>query len=160
MPSVFSATVSLASLVRRRHVGTQLSATAVSGCPSRCAGGQRTARRPPTIPRSRLSASSQQASAFHANRVAGFDHAGLAVQAPIFEHFTRLPISQRLKPQSSMPERFCTIPLFSATRRICHSLSTQGRRTSVPVSLSRQERVGSHQPPNPSFKRTRLRRSA
>jgi len=77
----------------------------------------------------------------------------------VSRHFTQLPVSQRLKPQSSMFERFCTSPLFSATRRICHSLSAQGR-ASPDASSSKQERVGSHQTPNPSFKRTRLRRSA
>ena len=160
MPSVFSTTVSLGSLVRRRRVGTRLFATPVSGRPSRFAGGQRTARCPPSISSSRSGASSQQAWAFHANRVASSGHAGLAVQAPIFEHFTLLPASQRLKPQSSMPERFCTSPFASVAQRVYHSLSTQGRRTSVRVPSSKQERVGSRPTPNPSFKRTCLRHAA
>jgi hypothetical protein len=78
----------------------------------------------------------------------------------VSRQFTQFPVSQRLKPQSSMPERFCTSPFASAAQRICRSLGSQGRCTSSRVSSSKQERVGSQQPPNPSFKRTRLRRSA
>ena len=81
-------------------------------------------------------------------------------KAPTFEHFRRLPISQRLKPQSSMPERFWISPFASAAQRICRSFRTQGWRASAHAPASKQEHVGSHQPPNPSFKRTRLRRSA
>jgi len=69
-------------------------------------------------------------------------------------------ISQRLKPQSSMPERFCISPFASAAQRVCHLLGSQGRCTSSRVSLLKQERVGSQQPPNPSFKRTCLRQAA
>jgi hypothetical protein len=87
-------------------------------------------------------------------------HAGLPWPAMSATLFTQVPVSQRLKPQSSMPARFCTSSFPSAAQRVCHSLSRQGRRTSSHVSSSKQERVGSHQPPNPSFKRTRLRRSA
>jgi len=83
-----------------------------------------------------------------------------SVQAPISDHFMQLPVSQRLEPQSSMPERFCTSPFSSAAQRVCRSLGSQGWRASAHVSSSRRERVGSQQPPNPSFKRTRLRRSA
>jgi len=101
-----------------------------------------------------------QAWACHAGKIAGFGHAGLAVQARISEHFMQLPVSRRLKPQSSMPERFCTSPFASATQRVCRSLGTQSRRASSRVPSSKQERIGSQQPPNPSFKRTRLRRSA
>ena len=137
-----------------------LPVTIGAGRPSRFAGGQRTARCPPSISWSRLSASSKQAWAFRANRVASFGHAGLAVQAPIFGHFMRLPVSQRLKPQSSMFERFCTSPFASVAQHVCRSLGTQGRRISVPISSSKQERAGSQQTPNPSFKRTCLRQAA
>ena len=89
-----------------------------------------------------------------------FGHAGLAVQAAVLRHLTRLPVSQRLKPQSSMPVRFRTNLSASVAQHVCRSFGAQGRRTAVPVSSSKQERAGSHQPPNPSFKRTRLRRSA
>jgi len=98
--------------------------------------------------------------ACHASETASFGRAGLAVQASFSEHFMRPPVSQRLKPQSCMSERFCTYPLFSSARRICHSLSTQGRRASVRASPSKQEPVGSQQTPNPSFKRTCLRQAA
>ena len=71
-----------------------------------------------------------------------------------------LPISQRLKPQSSMPARFCISPSSSAAQRICRSLRTRDRRASVRVPSSKQERVGSHPTPNDSFKRTCLRHAA
>ena len=92
--------------------------------------------------------------ASHASETASFGHAGLAVQAPVLKHLARLPVSQRLKPQSSMIERFCTSHFSSATQRVCRSLSARGRRTPSRVSLLKQERVGSQQTPNPSFKRT------
>jgi len=95
-----------------------------------------------------------------AGKMASFGHAGLAVQAPVFEHFMRLPVPQRLKPQSSMFERFCTSLFASVAQRVCRSLRTRGRRASSRVSSSKQEQVGSHQPPNPSFKRTCLRHAA
>ena len=95
-----------------------------------------------------------------AGKMASFGHAGLAVQAPVFEHFMRLPVPQRLKPQSSMFERFCTSPLASVAQRVCRSLRTRGWRASSRVSSSKQEQVGSYQPPNPSFKRTCLRQAA
>jgi len=102
-----------------------------------------------------------QAWACHAGKIAGFGHAGLAVQARISEHFMRLPASQRLKPQSSMPEQFCVSPFASAAQYICRSLGSQGRRVSSRVSSFKEGCVCSQQPPNPSFKRThasRLRR--
>jgi len=78
----------------------------------------------------------------------------------VSRHFKQLPVSQRLKPQSSMPERFCTSPFASAAQHICRSLGSQGRRASSRFSSSKRERLGSQQPPNPSFKRTCLRQSA
>src|SRR6266568_8320849 len=44
-------------------------------------------------------ASRSQAWAFKACEIADFGHEGLAFQAPVSEHFTRLPVPQRLKPQ-------------------------------------------------------------
>ena len=41
MPSIFLATFSLGSLIRRHSVGTQLSAMSGLGCPSRFASGLR-----------------------------------------------------------------------------------------------------------------------
>jgi len=95
-----------------------------------------------------------------ASKVAWFGHEVLAFQAAAFEHFTSLPVSQRLKPQLSMSERFCISPSSLAAPCICRSLRTRGRRASVRVSPSKQEQVGSHQPPNHSFKRTCLRQAA
>ena len=127
-----------------------LPVTVGAGCPSRFAGGQRTVF-------GLSSGSGQGQSAVqpglgcHASKTVGFVHAGLAVQAPISEHFMHPPASQPLKPQSSMPERFCTSPFASAAQHICRSLGSQGRRTSSRFSSSKQERVGSQQPPNPSL---------
>jgi len=98
--------------------------------------------------------------ACHASKTTSFGRAGLAVQASLSEHFMRLPVSQRLKPQSRMPARFCSGPFASAAQRICRSLRTQGWRASTHASPSKQEHVGSHQPPNHSFKRTGLRPAA
>ena len=78
----------------------------------------------------------------------------------VSRHSTQLPVSQRLKPQSSMSERFCTSSFASAAQRVCCSLGSQGRHTSSRISSSKQGRVGSQQPPNHSFKRTCLRQSA
>ena len=158
MPSVFSATASLGPFFG--EVTPALSATSGSGCPSRFAGGQRSARCLPPSSRTRSGAASERAWAFRASQVAGFGHEVWAFHAAISERFTWLPASQRLKPQSSMSARFCTGPFASAAKRVCLSLHTQGRRSAMCVSPSKQERLGSHQPPNPSFKRTRLRRSA
>src|SRR5438045_3724123 len=139
MPSVFSATVSLGSLVWHRHVGAQLPATPVSGRPSRFAGGAAHG----TLPVINLQVSVRRIKStglgLHVNRVASFGHKGLAVQAPFFEHFMRLPASLRLKPQSNMSERFCTSPFASVTQHICRSLTSQGRRTPSPVSSSKHE---------------------
>jgi len=98
--------------------------------------------------------------ACHAGETASFGRAGLAVQASVSEHFTRRPVSKHLRPQSSMPVQFRTSPSASAAQHVCRSLGAQGRRTSVPVSSSKQERIGSQQTPNHSFKRTCLRQSA
>ena len=78
----------------------------------------------------------------------------------VSRHFTQLSVSPHLKPQSSIPERFRASPFASAAQRVCHLLGSQDRCASSRVASSKQERVGSQQPPNPSFKRTRLRRSA
>jgi len=105
-------------------------------------------------------ASRTQAWACHTSKSTAFGHAGLAVEIPVWEHFTPLPVSQRLKPQLSMPARFCTSPFASAAQHICRSLGSRGRRASVRISPLKQEHVGSRQPPNPSFKRTCLRQAA
>jgi len=101
-----------------------------------------------------------QAWARHASETASFGRAGLAVQAALSEHFMRPPVSQRLKPQLSMPVRFRTNLSASVAQRICRSLSTQGWCAPAHASPSKQKHVGSHQPPNHSFKRTGLRPAA
>ena len=91
-------------------ISQALSAAGISGRPSRFAGGRRAARCLPSLCRSRFGVSSKLAQAFRASQVEGFGRAGLAVQASLSERFMRPPVSQRLKPQSSMPERFCISP--------------------------------------------------
>ena len=138
-----------------------------SHCPSRSTRAVRPAslaasarhsacHRPPL----KAGAPRSQAWARHASETASFGRAGLAVQASVSEHFTRRPVSKHLRPQSSMPVQFRTSPSASAAQHVCRSLGAQGRRTSVPVSSSKQERIGSQQTPNHSFKRTCLRQSA
>jgi len=138
-----------------------LPAVVFSSHPSRFAGGQRT---PPVLQpvAGHGLRSKQRPVCFWRHRGERFRHchAGLPWSALSATPFTQVPVSQRLKPQSSMPKRFRTSPFASAAQRIYRSLSAQGRRTSSSVSPSRQEHAGSHQPPNPSFKRTRLRRAA
>jgi len=138
-----------------------------SHCPSRSTRAVRPAslaasarhsacHRPPL----KAGAPRSQAWARHASETESSRRAGLAVQASFSGHFIRLPVSQRLKPQSSMPARFCSGPFASAVQRICRSLSTQGWCAPAHASPSKQEHVGSHQPPNHSFKRTGLRPAA
>jgi len=159
-PSVkepFCSGVSLSSM--RTRTSQALSAVVFSGCPSRFAGGQRTLfGRPSGSGQGHCAV--QPGLGVPRGQNAGFGHAGLAVQAPISEHFMHLPASQPLKPQSSMHERFCTSSFASAAQQVCRSLGSQGQGRSSRSSSSKQERVGSQQPPNHSFKRTRLRRSA
>ena len=133
---------------------TALPVTVCAGRPSRFAGGQCTALCLSSVSRLRPGASSTQAWAFHAHQVAGFGHEVWAVPAAISERLMRLPVSQRLKPKSSMPERFCTSPFASACVASLPFVGVHGRRTSSRASSSKQDQVGSHQPPNPSFKRT------
>jgi len=71
-----------------------------------------------------------------------------------------LPVSQRLKPQSSMPARFRTSPFASASAASLPCVGSQGQRASMRVASSKQKRAGSQQTPNPSFKRTCLRQAA
>jgi len=106
------------------------------------------------------SALRSQACACHASKDRWLHPCGLGSSGSVSRHFTQLPVSQCLKPQSSMPKRFCTSSFASAAQHICRSLGSQGRRTSSRFSSSKQGRVGSQQPPNPSFKRTCLRHAA
>ena len=101
-----------------------------------------------------------QAWACQASKTTSFSHEILPFKRRSLSTSCELPVSQRLKPQSSMPARFCTSPLASARAASLPFVGAQSRRTSLRVSPSKQERVGSQQTPNPSFKRTRLRRSA
>jgi len=78
----------------------------------------------------------------------------------VSRHSRQLPVSQRLKPQSSMPVRLSISPFASACAASLPLVGAQGRRTSSRISSSKRQRLGSQQPPNPSFKRTCLRQAA
>jgi hypothetical protein len=99
--------------------------------------------------------------ACHARKAAGFGDAGLAVQASVSEHFTPLPVSQRLKPQCVvMHLQSCLVsPKHPLSRRVQVARALSSRHAPE-ISSSKQEPRLLLQPPNPSFKRTRLRRSA
>ena len=139
------------------RISQALPAVVISGRPSRFAGGRRTAFGLPSV-----SAHGRRAiqPGLGSQREQDRKPRSRRFGRSSAEHFMHLPTSQPLKPQSSMPERFCISPFAPAAQHIYRSLGSQGRRTSSRFSSSKQERVGSQQPPNPSFKRTRLRRSA
>ena len=145
MPCIFPESLNLGSLVRCHPVGTQLSATSASGRPSRFAGGQRAARCLPSVFRSRSGASSQQAWAFHAGWIEslGFE-ARVGNRALGVEHFSAHPVSKHLSSQ-------------------CVVMKEQFQFKRLSPRLARPSKVARFvvtPPPNPSFKRTRLRRSA
>ena len=160
MPFFSPATSIVGEFVHGRRSGRPLPVTSASGCPSRFAGGQRTAAACHQSPGHGPAHQVMQAWPFHANQVASFGHEGWAVHAPVSERLMRLPVSQRLKPQSSMPARFCTSPFASSCAARLPFVGVHAQRAPLRISSSKQERVGSHQPPNPSFKRTCLRQAA
>ena len=111
--------------------------------------------------RSRFHTSSRQALALHASEIVGFGHEILSVRASISEQVTRLPVSQRLKPQCVvMRVHSNTNPSVSAVVASAKVARMQPWRPATEVSISKAARPVVHQTPNPSFKRTRLRRSA
>jgi len=81
----------------------------------------------------------------YASKTRAFGRAGSAVHAPVSEHFMRLPVSQRLRPQ-------CVVMQTHSNAKFLAS--------AVRVSASKAKRCAAPQPPNPSFKRTCLRQSA
>jgi len=108
-----------------------------------------------------VGASRSQAWAFHAREIADFGHEGLAFQAPVSECFSRLPVSQRLKPQCVVmqPHSNAKLPACAFIALVAVALA-QPWCSATQVSASKAKRCVVQQPPNPSFKRTRLRRSA
>ena len=131
------------------------------GCPSRFAGGQRTALGLSSVLRSRSGASLNLAWAFPEAGIAGFGHEVLAVQASVSEHSARPLVSRRLKPQcvvmsphsNTKRSVLATIALLKVARLKPWRLVTQ-------VSASTAKRQVVQQPPNHSFKRTCLRQAA
>jgi len=75
----------------------------------------------------------------------------------VSRHFTLLPVSQRLKPQCSVVQMRSNIKPSTALVTVA---TVQPCRLATQVSPSKPKRQVVQQPPNPSFKRTRLRRSA
>ena len=75
----------------------------------------------------------------------------------VSRHFTQLPVSQRLKPKCSVVQMHSnTRPSTALVKLAC----LQPWRLATQVSPSKPKRQVIQQPPNHSFKRTRLRRSA
>ncbi len=98
-----------------------------------------------------------QAWAYHASKTTGFGHTGFGRSSSVWRHFIQLPVSQRLKPQCSvMPMLPNTKPSVAPTK----VATVQPWRLAMGVSPSKPKRQVVQQPPNPSFKRTRLWRSA
>jgi hypothetical protein len=112
-------------------------------------------------PRSRFHTSSKQALALHASGIVGFDHETLSVHAPVSGYFKRRPVFRRLKSQcvvmhvhSNIYPSVSTVIALAKVTRIPHW------RPAAEVSARKAESPVVQQTPNPSFKRTRLRRSA
>jgi hypothetical protein len=79
----------------------------------------------------------------------------------VSRHFTLPPVSQRLKPQFvAMHLQSCLISLKHSLFPRVHVAYALSWRHAPEVSPSKREPRLFLQPPNPSFKRTRLRRSA
>jgi hypothetical protein len=111
--------------------------------------------------RSRFHTSSKQALALHASKIVGFGHETLSVHAPIYEHFKQRPGSQRLKSQCVvMHVHSNTYPSVSTVIALAKVTRMPPWRPATEVSARKAERPVVQQTPNPSFKRTRLRRSA
>ena len=96
-----------------------------------------------------------QAWASHASKTAGFGHTGFGRSGS--QHFIQLPVSQRLKPQCSVTQ---THPSTMPSTALVKVAALQPWRLGTEVSAFKAKRRVIQQPPNPSFKRTRLRRSA
>jgi len=103
----------------------------------------------------------KQSWAFRASKIAAFGHEILAGCAPISECLKRLPVSQRLKSQCVvMQTRSNTESPVSTLSAPLKVARLQPWRPIIEVSASKAKRSVVQQTPNPSFKRTRLRRSA
>ncbi len=75
----------------------------------------------------------------------------------VSRHFIERPVSQRLKPQCGVVKTRSNAKPFAAPVKLA---ALQPWRLATGVSASKAKRQVIQQPPNPSFKRTRLRRSA
>jgi len=110
--------------------------------------------------RSRFGASLDQAWAFPASGIAGFGHEVLAVQAPVSEHSTRLPVSPRLKPQCGVMQLHSNAKLSVIAIALVNVAHVKPWRLVTEVSASMAKRQVVPQTPNHSFKRTGLRPAA
>jgi len=111
--------------------------------------------------RSRFHTSSKQALALHASQIVGFGHETLSVHMPISEHFSQHPVSQPLKSQCVvMHVHSNTNTSVGTVIALAKVARMQPWRPATEVPASKAKRPVVQQTPNPSFKRTRLRRSA
>jgi hypothetical protein len=111
--------------------------------------------------RSRFHTSSKQALARHASEIVGFGHETLSVRAPVSGYFKRHPASRRLKSQCAvMHVHSKTNPSVSTAIALAKVTRIPHWRPAAEVSARKAESPVVQQTPNPSFKRTRLRRSA
>jgi len=105
--------------------------------------------------------SSKQAWALHASEIAGAGQEILAGQAPVSEQVAGLSLSQRLKPQCAAMQMHSNAKIsVSAVVVLAKIARFQPWHPVIEVSASKADGPVVQQTPNPSFKRTRLRRSA
>jgi len=113
-----------------------------SVCRQSLSQGRRCASRSSHVTRARSLASSKQVCLFRLS-LAAFQ--------------MQLRVSQRLKPRCSIVQTHSNSKPSTALVKLAH---VQPWRLDTEVSASKAKRQVIQQPPNPSFKRTRLRRSA
>ena len=133
--------------------------TVGAGCPSRFAGGQRTVFGLPSGSGQGRHCAARPGHATRARPLASATRVGRS--GSVSRQFTQLPVSQRLKPQCSVMQTHSNtkLSIIAATALVNLARMKPWRRVTE-VSASKAERPVVQQPPNPSFKRTRLRRSA
>jgi len=145
-------------LARKSCFVPALPVTVGADCPSRFAGGQRTVLGLPSV-----SGQGQRAV-----------RPGLGVRRKqnrwlrprrfgrswsVSWYFTQLPVSQRLKPQCSVMQTHSNTKPSTALVKLAR-VQPWPWLLFTEVSAFKAKRQVIQQPPNPSFKRTRLRRSA
>jgi len=144
------------------RISQALFAAVISGRPSRFAGGRRTrtALRPGACPgcpgkQCQVCLSQQRGTC------SGHCHSGPSWPALPATLFTQLPVPARLSPQSgAMPPQSSTQSLVTPGTAVAPAVSRELRCSTASGMLGKAMERQGQQPPNHSFKRTRLRRSA